>query len=1222
MKRFVGNILLSFICCLAFPQFTTAQINIIGKVIDKETGELVPHCNIGLVSSAKGTASNELGEFVIEVDSLPVTLIFSHIGYKKMALQTSALPDKVIELEPLTTNLEEVTVLGSKNDPYALELAKKAFEKAEKHLGELKHAKAFYRQKSNNGDAYSEFSEIFYDVRYTSGGIKDWGILEGRYALREGAVNNKNYTLLSRLFAPLQPETDDLYFPLSADLEEHHELRVVSTLNSDAGKIVVIWFKPLNRFPGNTLEGEVYINADTYDILKITGNIANDKLNFVNIAEQNGYWKNYEIGYEIIYKIDGTGSSELDYIKVDQSFDYFKGDELQFPVSSTSNLVFFEHSTATSKKRLGGRLKKNKSDWQVLDEIGYNEKFWQDNPIVKRTPVEEEVIASFEKDNAFGSIFLNSRGQIAATQTNLAGDSLLTELNASVNHYNDYNPVEKIYLHTDKDMSAAGETLWYSAYTVLGAFHHFSQGSKVLHVDLIGPENEIIVSRTDEIIDGKSSGSIVVPEDLPSGNYRLRGYTQWMCNFDSDFFFTETIKIWNEKLKPKPLHDSQVEINLQFFPEGGHAVAGLDGIIAFKAVGKDGLDTHIKGRMVDGQGKHVTNLITIDRGSGLFHLNPKKDGRYSAVLENGVEYPFPKMLDIGYTMTVDNASENSIRVKIQASELLMQQPFYIVGHINNKKYYHGKFEFGGSPLVDFDISKGGIPSGVMTLTLFDQNKKPWCERAVFVNNQEEMVITAKLGSEKLQKRDKVSLDIHVADNFGEAIATELSVAITDAGQIKKSNSSGNILTHLLLQSDLKGNIDAPGLLFKDGERATVQRLDLVMLTHGWRKFPWQDMPADATYTQKFNFAKGLPISGVASGKNGNLLKNVKLNVMAQSEQDLAMFSVRTSNAGAFLISDFYFKGSADLKFNAFDMDNRPVDVQVMLDSSATTLPPSEFRAAELRDTEASETYLKTASIRKKMDDLYTFDEVTELEEVTVTEKKIEKSRNASPSVFGRNFKPSAVLYAADYESSLSVLDLVRRFSGVRVNGNKVSMRSGGSPLWVLDGVPIFDENTNSAAPPATSVFFSRAMTPLPVPQLIENMTTFTIERIEVLTQTSAAIYGSRGGNGAILIYSKTGNEPKNIKPVSSPDFTIMGHSVEREFYTPKYDVKEERHEAADYRATLYWNPSFTTGADGNATIEFFNSDSAEQIQVEIEGLSSQGIPGAYLQTFGKGSDAD
>ena len=79
----------------------------------------------------------------------------------------------------------------------------------------------------------------------------------------------------------------------------------------------------------------------------------------------------------------------------------------------------------------------------------------------------------------------------------------------------------------------------------------------------------------------------------------------------------------------------------------------------------------------------------------------------------------------------------------------------------------------------------------------------------------------------------------------------------------------------------------------------------------------------------------------------------------------------------------------------------------------------------------------------------------------------------------------------------------------------------------------------------------------------------------------------------------------------------MGFNTSKEFYNPKYDVKKPEHNETDYRTTLLWDPNISTDNNGNASITFFNSDQATQIQISIEGLSKTGIPGAYLKNFGK-----
>lgn len=1189
------------------------DIQIQGIVLDDKTGEPIPYCNIAIGSFYSGTATNELGEFVMDINALPVQLVFSHINYEKFQLDITAPSNLTIRLVPLTNMLEEVVVVDSKQDKYAFELAKKVYQKADQNSNIRKYGRAFYRQKSKNGDAYSEFSEIIYDLHYTSKGIGDWEIMEGRYALKPQGVQNKNYTLLSRLLTPLQPATDDIIFPLHPDFESFYDVRIVEHLASGADKIAVLWFKPKKDLQIPIFDAEVYVNTKSHDILKITGNLTNDNLKLVQLSEKSSSWKDYAISYEIAFRQDSVLKSVIDYVKIDQEFDYYKKDSLEFHTSSTSNLTFFEHYSPTARKKLGGQFRKNKSDWQKLDEIGYNEQFWQDNPIIKRTPSEDEVIASFEKNEGFGSIFLNSRNRLMLMQSNLKGDPFIKELGENVNLYNNYNPVEKVYLHTDKDLFSAGEDVWYSSYVVLGSYHHFSTGSKVLYVDLIGPDNKIVLSQTNEIIEGKCYGSLKLPEHLPTGSYQIRSYTDWMRNFDQEFFFTYNIDVLNKGNKPLISSLSEDKIDLQFFPEGGHSVDGLISIVAFKAIGSDGLDREIQGRIMDSQGKFVAALGTLVRGSGFFSFKPKAGEQYTAVLKDGTTYNLPQIMQKGYAMTVNNVNPKSIQVKIQATPLLKKKPFYVTGHLNNKKYYQGKFEFEDQGTVSFEIPKNGIPSGVMTLTLFDQDKKPWCERVVFVNNQDELVITAKIDHKKIESREKITMDVHVTDTYGRPISAELSLAVTDKGQIVKNQGSSNILTHLLLQSDIKGHINNPGLLFKNQKRSTLHSLDLVMLTHGWRKFPWREIKKDPNVEKEFSFSKGLDLAGTAKNQNGKPMANATLNVIAKSKEDLEMFSAITSHDGKFSIPYFNFRDSTQIVFNALQKGKTPVDVQISLDNDKNTLPLPNFngRSTE-KDTKEIEAYSDFSATRKKMRLIYDFQDATELEEVVITQNKTETTSTSAPSALGQT--PDATLFTKDTrESSLRLMDYITRFAAVTVLGSwpnvYVKIRDGGTPLWVLNGIPLSKGGPQGIGVPA-------AVEAAAVPFQIASMDISNVQRVELLKGPSASIWGLRGANGVFLVYTKRGSS-ETIDRVHSPSFSIFGHAAKREFYSPNYSVKLDRHSLADYRSTLYWNPSFVTDTNGNARLIFYNSDNAKQFQVEIEGLSNYGTPGAFLKTFGK-----
>ncbi|HEY6141931.1 MAG TPA: TonB-dependent receptor [Flavobacterium sp.] len=91
-------------------------------------------------------------------------------------------------------------------------------------------------------------------------------------------------------------------------------------------------------------------------------------------------------------------------------------------------------------------------------------------------------------------------------------------------------------------------------------------------------------------------------------------------------------------------------------------------------------------------------------------------------------------------------------------------------------------------------------------------------------------------------------------------------------------------------------------------------------------------------------------------------------------------------------------------------------------------------------------------------------------------------------------------------------------SSVRIRGGN-SITGGNEPLYVIDGVLVYNDNNNAS----TGISYSGAGV-----NVLSTLNPSDIESIEVLKDASAtAIYGSRGANGVILITTKKGKKGQN-----------------------------------------------------------------------------------------------
>lgn len=98
-----------------------------------------------------------------------------------------------------------------------------------------------------------------------------------------------------------------------------------------------------------------------------------------------------------------------------------------------------------------------------------------------------------------------------------------------------------------------------------------------------------------------------------------------------------------------------------------------------------------------------------------------------------------------------------------------------------------------------------------------------------------------------------------------------------------------------------------------------------------------------------------------------------------------------------------------------------------------------------------------------------------------------------------------------------------------------------------------------------------------------------------------------GGNGAIAIYTRRGDEIKTEPGKGLPSNIVTGYTSIREFYSPNYSSFKQDQDKKDMRTTLYWNPQLITSADnGKINISFYNNDFTQAFRLVLEGMTRDG----------------
>ena len=1204
---------------------------IFGKVVDDSTRVPIPFASVAIAELNLGTSTNINGEFLIKLDSLPAGLIFTHVSYERQEITVQSVDYVTIYLKPRKIILEELVIKDDQAGDYPYKLMIGALNNAIQKSRDWKYGLAYYRQTSSNDDDYSELYEIFYDTRYSNQGIVDWDIQEGRYALKTDSISseyvfNKNFTLLTRLITMFQPETEKFIMPVNEHVKELYDLKITELIDIDGRNVATVSFTPKEELYIPAMSGKILIDIDSYDILKLQGQFTDNNLDIVALTNPKGSWKNLTLSIEAAFKPQ-EDNILLDYVSMHQSFDYFIEERFCHHVETHSFLTYYEYYQPEKFKRLGGRLTRlMRSDRERLDRIGYNRRFWEENPIVLRTPVEEEIISSFEAANAFGSIYLNDREQIQLDKDELINDPFVQQLNVDLIKTKLAAFGEKVYIHFDKPYYASGETIWFNAYIVNIGSMILTDNSGVLYVDLISPTGQNLMHNRLLVTRGLCEGNIDLPEDLESGIIRVRAYTNWMKNFDEALFFSKEIPVYNlvDDLYTKNKRKTESkDFDIQFFPEGGHLIHDLASQIAFKAIDLKGIGIPVDGKIVNTDGKTIAEFSTRHKGMGSFFMNPQFQTGYKAIVKYGrmeKEFDFPAVRKDGYAITVNNLKNRNIQIVIKNSPSLDNSELYIIARARGRIYHREKTTVNrGSTVVS--IPKAKFPDGIVQITVFNDQYIPVCERLVFINNQQTIDASIETENRVLSPREKISMKLFVKDQYGKAVRnTSFSLAVTDGDHFEKGNTRETITSNLLLSSDLKGIIEDPGSYFLADDRDARIALDLVMLTHGWRRYTWEDIREGSLATTEYAHESGIDIRGIALNSAKRPVTNAFLRFVPLNYHYFGLWEATTGVDGNFELKGMIIPDSTQVVVKYIDERGREEEARLKLDIPDRVMPDiSPLRYPGLVINEDVLKYMDKYEKREIAYSMYEEEEPVVLKEIVVEDTKLDDLK-----LYG---EPDNVIIIDDILANYSdIFQILQgRVPGVQVYGDgmnaQIRIRGVGSfsadntPLFLIDGTPL------STAMQSLSILDTTST------EVVEEGITYInstlmalsprdIDRIEVLKGPSSSLYGVRGANGVIAIYTRKGSSVPRPGENDISDYIIYlpGFNLVKEFYSPKYDLEENEEQKPDNRTTLYWNPSVKTNNLGYAEITFFNSDEGKKLQIDLEGITDYGDP-VNMTTF-------
>ena len=755
-------------------------------------------------------------------------------------------------------------------------------------------------------------------------------------------------------------------------------------------------------------------------------------------------------------------------------------------------------------------------------------------------------------------------------------------------------PIVQVYVHTDREFYFRKETVWLKAYLTFREDHELVKGVENLYVDLVDEKGDVVSVQNLIAANGEASGYLYLPDSLAPGNYLLRAYTSYLRDCGNDALYTKPLRVMEvlnstELPAPKVKKRSAPLPDVAFLPEGGFLLANTGNQVAVKAVDTSGKGITLKGDICDENGTTVTTFDTKFQGMGSFYLTPSEDKTYFARLE---DYPeFRKELAVqkkGIKLQVARQTEEEVVVHILMNTgEYDKQPFILAD------LYHGNLEFykqfeAGSGSRTMRIPRNMFSEGINRLVLLDRNLKPVSERLFFNSHIDINKLTVTTDSLLYATRSAIGLQL--ADNTGrkEEEISMLSVAVVDENSVGTGGPSHSILSGLLLGPELKGYIENPAACFSSDTLSAEKKLDWLMMTHGWSNYLTDTLPA-GTRLPDYQPEWGISLKGRAErilGKKPVPAGEIIVMLFNKDKPELMMGI--TDDEGFYKFDELLVIDSATVVVQVRNEKGK-LNTEVFLDpifkdppevtksekdilGNFTEIPVDLYRRKYFSDLALREFYPDTSSIL--------------LGEVEVKRAKREKEEDDGHfRIYGSTSHsikiPDNVMSYSDILAFLA-----GRVAGLNVSGSSVSIRGGGTPNFLIDGMMYEGQD---------GVEMARS---IPVSD---------VDVVDVLKDVSdLALFGSRGGNGIIAIYTKTGE--RTVSNFYTPGVIrrkLMGYQPFKEFYSPKYSPENVDRPEPDYRTTLYWNP-FVNTKDGKANLSFFACDEVTHYNVYVEGITSEG----------------
>lgn len=728
--------------------------------------------------------------------------------------------------------------------------------------------------------------------------------------------------------------------------------------------------------------------------------------------------------------------------------------------------------------------------------------------------------------------------------------------------------IEDIKIDTDRDVYINGEKIYYSVNYFINKKQNLPAISNVLYVELINCATNIPVSQKKiKIYDYATNDFIKIPDNISSGNYILRVYSQYQRNFSVYSYAYHLVTIFNPYNNQYPLIFDSEQDSIEIVSESNVLFRNLKNKIAIrlpnKLIGKQN-----KYYIKNDNNKFKKNISFTNDGFAQFDILIKDDKKYEFIVQtkdgDTISHNFPFINKEGIQTNIKRFKENVIyKINIRKADLKNKQykisifsPNYILKKTN-------QFE-----ILNYEktliFSKELFSEGINYIVLFNNKGEIEKINSIYFSNTK----IGKINIETKKTTFKTNENVEVLFSLNNIKNKQFSKALVSVGLKGLKKSNHNFTTDLYFASSV--------ILKEYLQNADSNTIDAIMLLYDNRIDEYLFLKEIEKYSNPtlnhIPDIRDLTIRGALINeitKKPIVNQDVFLSVLFNNSQ---MHVAKTKKDGTFTFPLSNIKGINDVFVCKNILNNRQESELVINNLFSSRIP--NFGVLPTFITDKNKELIKG---------IYYNSQINKDKNVRVLEHKREKN-----NIFNINYKDKETTYVENFIKLKNIeeffFEVVPNVKYKKVgdkytfaiynNGNVLP----GEPLVLLDKIPIFDFNK------------------------IKQLNISDIEKVEVINKRY--FLGENEFYGIVMITTKT-DDFAGIKFSNSGIF-LEYHAIEQA--KEKDAIINNTISSKDtpkFKTTLYWNPNLKFSKN-KSNINFSTSYNKGSYIIKVKVYDSEG----------------